>query len=140
MRTWSCPADLLGLQGIADVRHLSDGDLVLVLGGEDVKVAQVADLGALARLQARHDGNLLVVLAQDRDLGAVDGGGRRRGHVGVGEAGQVGAIGVDVEPVDQHFLAPVVADAGGVGRGAEDVLHLGGDVAEHPGVGRFLPG
>ena len=67
------PADLLGLHAIADAGHLPDGDLVLVLGGEDVEVAQVAELGALARLQAGHDGNLLVVLAQDGDLGAVDG-------------------------------------------------------------------
>jgi len=49
-------AHALRLHAVADCRHCAEGDLVRVLGGEDVEVAEIGQLRALRWPQPRQHG------------------------------------------------------------------------------------
>ena len=68
--------------------------------------------GALLHAQARDDRDLLVALAEVETGSPFTAAADEQRDVEVRDAGEVGAVGVDLEPHGERRLAPVVAHAG----------------------------
>ena len=81
---------------------------------------------------------MLVAATQRGDAGAAEGCGGGLRDVLVGDAGDVGAVGVDFQRDFEAVLAPVVADARGRRDGAKNVGDLGRDRAERGDVFFFV--
>jgi hypothetical protein len=78
--------------------------------------------------------DLLVALAQRRDLVAVHRGERRAGHVDVRDPGHVGLVRVDPQPHGEALRAPVVADAARALLRAQQLPDLAGQLPQRGNV------
>ena len=109
--------------------------------GERVDV-QIFDLGEL-RAFLRHASGTITGICWFPSRSVVTvvplmarGGGI--GDVAIGDAGQIGAVGIDLQFYFGAFREPVVLHNLHAGRGAENILHLAGQAAEVGVVLRFL--
>ena len=78
-----------------------------------VRILDIRESGTVLHAQAKRDRNLLVELPVGRDGQSADRGCRRERDIEVRDPGQVGAIGIHLQPDGQRRLIPVVADPGG---------------------------
>ena len=119
-------------------RDRAERHLLRPLGGVDIQVLHIRKLRAFRRPQARDYRNLQVTLAQSSHRCPVDGPGGGRRHIAIGDANQVGAIGIDPQLHLGALFKPVVLHHLNSRNRPQDFLHFGGQRAQILVVGRFL--
>ena len=83
-------------------------NLLRALRRVDIQVLNRGELGSFIGAQTRHNGDVLVALLQRSDGCAVDRSGSRGGDVAVGNAGKIGAIGIDLQSNLRALVFPLV--------------------------------
>ena len=123
--------DATGRHAVLDVGDLHQRNFAALIrrAGIDVQVLNIGEPGALVRLEAGDDRDLLVAFLKRGDGAAGHGAGGGVGHVEVRDACQVGTIGVDLQRDLEVLLVPLIAHATRFDGGAHDVLHAVGDLA-----------
>ncbi len=89
------PHDAAVHQVVIDVRDLRERNLVAVLRAVDVQVLNVGKLRALIHAQPGDNRDLLLAFLQHTYRGSAHACGRGIGDIHIGNAGQVGSIGID---------------------------------------------
>ena len=92
------PADALGLQMIFECRRPTQRNLLLARGGVDVQILDVRELRALARAAGgRRPGSAGRPGASVVTVTPLMARRGRRGDVPIGDAGEIGAVGIDLQ-------------------------------------------
>ena len=106
------------------------GTRALVAALTTSRFVDLFDPRALVAPQAEGDRDQAVLLAQIGERGAGEAGLQQHGHVFVGDARQVGFVGLDGHGDLEHLGVPIVVDVVGAGDLAKLLFGLGGHAAE----------
>src|SRR5215471_10383001 len=132
--------NLLELQPVLNRGNLEQRNPLRALGRIHIKILDIRELRPLGGTKPGHDRDLFIPFTKCRDLRSAQGSGRRMGHICVGDAGEVGAVGINLQPDRSGLLAPIIVNASGGGYFTENVFDLSGKVAKSAEVLSLLAG
>src|SRR5271157_5061813 len=132
--------DATRFQRISDRGDRQQRHSVVRLRRVNIQVLDISKLRTLLHAKARHDGDVLVAFLEYAYWGAAHGRGRPVCDIGVGNAGDVGAVWIDLNPLLNIVREPIITKNGDALSLPDDVLSLPGNLSQGANIAGFISG